>query len=66
MIVITERVETAYVQFALREKHDAKCGGDPGVAPIVDRYRVHRSDNHLEWYDVVKDVWLPYSPGSVH
>src|ERR1700758_960910 len=36
----TEETTDAYFQFVLREKHDAKCGGDPETSPVVDRYRV--------------------------
>ena len=27
-------------EFAAHEIHDERCGGDPGVAPVRDRYRV--------------------------
>ena len=40
--VITRKVHPLIDQVELRERHDAKCGGDPGSAPrlfdvIVDR-----------------------------
>ena len=31
----TEETTDAYFQFALREKHDPKCGGDPETSPVV-------------------------------
>src|SRR5689334_12354852 len=38
----TEEKSGAYFQFALREVHNAKCGGDPDISPVVNRYRVYR------------------------
>src|SRR5947209_1734777 len=47
----TEETTDAYFQFALREKHDAKCGGDPETSPVVDRYRVYRRADKIKWWD---------------
>jgi hypothetical protein len=58
----TEETTTTYFQFVLRENHTAKCGGDPDVSPVVDRYRVYRSSGKLERYDAVKDSWQRYKP----
>jgi hypothetical protein len=32
--------KAAVWDIAAREVHDEKCGGDPSVAPVRDRYRV--------------------------
>ena len=53
-----------YFEFVLREKHNAKCGGDPDTTPVVDRYRVHRGSGKIELYVVVKDSWQPYQRAS--
>jgi hypothetical protein len=44
---------------AVREKHDKRCGGDPNVMPVVERFRVARSRVKLWRYDVVGDRYLP-------
>ena len=49
----TEEKTNAYFQFALRENHTAKCGGDPDTSPIVDRYRVYRASGKIEWLNAV-------------
>src|SRR5205809_3896869 len=56
----TEETTDAYFQFALREKHDAKCGGDPETSPVVDRYRVYRSAEKIKWWESTEDKWRPY------
>jgi len=43
----TEETTNAYFQFARREKHDAKCGGDPETSPVVARYRVYRRSRKI-------------------
>ena len=61
----TEETTKAYFQFVLRENHNAKCGGDPEISPVVDRYRVHRRSGKIEWLDAVEDLWRPYSPSQI-
>ena len=61
----TEETTNAYFQFALREKHDAKCGGDPETSPIVDRYRVYRRAGKIKWWESTEDKWLPYDPAKI-
>ena len=36
----TEEKTSGYFQFALRENHTAKCGGDPDTAPVIARSSV--------------------------
>ena len=58
----TEETTGAYFQFVLREKHDAKCGGDPETNPVVDRYRVYRRSGKIEQYEPIEDTWQRYDP----
>src|SRR6266496_6443282 len=46
-----EETTDAYFQFVLREKHNAKCGGDPETSPVVDRYRIYRRSGKIEWLE---------------
>jgi hypothetical protein len=62
---VTEETTHDYFQFALREKHDAKCGGDPEASPIVDRYRVARRSGKIQWWEATEDKWLPYDPAKI-
>ncbi|PYK30239.1 MAG: hypothetical protein DME57_07555 [Verrucomicrobia bacterium] len=61
----TEEKTNAYFQFALRENHTAKCGGDPDTSPIVDRYRVYRASGKIEWLNAVEDNWQPYNRSRI-
>lgn len=56
----TEETTDAYFQFALREKHDAKCGGDPETSPVVARYRVYRRSGKIEKWEAASDTWHAY------
>ena len=44
----TEEKSGAYFQFALRKVNNAKCGGDPDISPVVDRYRVYRRSGKIQ------------------
>ena len=61
----TEETTNVYFQFALREKHDAKCGGDPETSPIVDRYRVYRRSGKIKWWEATDDTWQRYDPAKI-
>ena len=61
----TEETTNAYFQFALREKHDAKCGGDPETSPVVDRYRVYRRSGKIDWWQPTDDSWHRYEPAKI-
>jgi hypothetical protein len=39
--------KAAQWEFAAHEIHDARCGGDPGVSPVRDRYQVKASGKVL-------------------
>jgi hypothetical protein len=43
-------------EFAARELHNEKCGGDPAVFPVRDRYKVS-SAGKVWKYDVVNDQY---------
>ena len=61
----TEETTDAYFQFVLREKHDAKCSGDPDTSPVVDRYRVRRRSGKIEWWERTEDTWQRYDPAKI-
>jgi hypothetical protein len=60
-----EETTHAYFQFVLRENHNAKCGGDPEINPVVDRYRVYRGSGKIEWLERIEDSWRPYNPAEI-
>lgn len=61
-IFLMEEEHTArQVIVAVREKHDETCGGDPEVAPLLDRFRVSPKTGVVEWYDALEDDYRPYS-----
>ena len=61
----TEETTRTYFEFALRENHTAKCGGDPDTNPVIDRYRVNRASGKIELYDSAADNWQPYNPAKI-
>jgi hypothetical protein len=61
----TEETAEEYFQFVLKENHTEKCGGDPDVSPVVDRYRVYRASGKIEWYEAVNDSWQRYDPARI-
>jgi hypothetical protein len=62
---ITEETTGAYFQFVLRENHNAKCGGDPAISPVVDRYRVYRSSGKIKQWEAAEDKWERYDPAKI-
>jgi hypothetical protein len=56
----TEETTDAYFDFVLREIHDAKCGGDPVIMHVIDRYRVYRRSGKIKQWEAAGDKWLPY------
>ena len=61
----TEETTRIYFEVAVREKHNAKCGGDPDISPVIDRYRINRASGKIEWNDAVNETWLPYDPARI-
>lgn len=62
---VTEETTDVYFQFVLREKHNAKCGGDSETSPVVDRYRVYRRSGKIEWWQPMDDTWQRYDPARI-
>jgi hypothetical protein len=65
VMYMTEETTDAYFQFVLREKHNAKCGGAPETAPVVDRYRVYRRTEKIERWEAIEDNWQRYKPAKI-
>ena len=62
----TEETTDAYFDFVLREIHDAKCGGDPVITHVIDRYRVYRRSGKIKQWEAAGDKWLPYPIDATH
>jgi hypothetical protein len=65
VMYMTEETTDAYFQFVLREKHNAKCGGVPETAPVVNRYRVYRRTGKIERWEAIEDNWQRYKPAKI-
>jgi hypothetical protein len=61
----TEETTNAYFEFVLREIHNAKCGGDPVLSHVLDRYRVYRRSGKIERYQLTDDSWHRYDPAKI-
>jgi hypothetical protein len=61
----TEEKSGAYFQFALREVHNARCGGDPDISPVVARYRVYRRSEKIQRWQATDDTWQSYNPVKI-
>lgn len=48
----------ARFDIAVREVHDDRCGGEPSVMPVIERFRIVRRPVAVARYDVVNDRWL--------
>jgi hypothetical protein len=60
----TEETTDAYFDFVLREIHNAKCGGDPVMMHVLDRYRVYRRSGKIKQWEVSNADWHPYKPAQ--
>ena len=60
----TEETTNAYFGFVLREIHNAKCGGDPVLSHVLDRYRVYRRSGKIEQYSVMDATYHRYNPAK--
>lgn len=49
-----------YFDIGIYEKHGGKCPGDPNTSPVVDRFRVDRLSNKIQWYEPTEGEYLPY------
>ena len=48
--------KAAVWEFAAREIHDEKCGGDPSISHVRDRYKIS-SNGDVSVYDVASDEY---------
>jgi hypothetical protein len=55
-LVTEDRSRTSFT-IAVRENHKRGCGGDPGVMPLRDRFRVSRAPVTLSKWDPVNDAY---------
>ena len=53
---IEDRSHRAF-DIAVRERHGGSCLGDPGVMPVIERFRVTRSPVKLWHFDIVNDMY---------
>jgi len=53
-----EESSKARFDIAVREVHDERCGGEPSVMPVIERFRITRRPVAVARYDVVNDRWL--------
>jgi hypothetical protein len=56
-----EECDRQKVDIAIRERHSPECGGDPNVAPVVDRFRVYKSSKKIQWYDAGSNEYVGFS-----
>lgn len=56
-----EQCDAQQVDIAVRELHNESCGGDPATAPVVDRFRVQRLTQTIEWYHAAKGEYRPFN-----
>jgi hypothetical protein len=56
----TEETTNTYLEFVLREIHNAKCGGDPETSPATDCYRVYRRSGKIEQWQATDDTCEPH------
>lgn len=58
--IVEDKTNTS-IDIAVREIHDGKCPGDPGVSPVVDRFRVMRSTKTILWFDFVTGKYARFA-----
>jgi hypothetical protein len=59
-------VGAGYYFIEAREKHDAHCGGDPDVSPMIQNLRIRKKDGSVSVYDVVDDTYYPIRQFITH
>jgi hypothetical protein len=55
----TEESSRSQFGIAVREVHNRRCGGDPAIMQVTERFRVGRSPARLWRWDVTDDSYLP-------
>ena len=56
-----EHSDAEKVDVAIHEVHTKECGGDPLTQPVVDRFRIHRDPEMIEWFDYVDAEYGDFS-----
>jgi len=56
--LLTEETTRRRFEIAVYEKHNRRCGGDPNVMNVRDRFRVDRLPIRLWRYDVGEGKYL--------
>lgn len=56
----TEEKTKDYFDFAIHEKHGGRCPGNPNTSPVVDRFRVNRLTQKIQWYEPTTGALQPY------
>lgn len=61
--IYVEDCDSESVDIVIREIHDEKCAGDPSVdpTPVVDRFRVLRDSERIEWYYTPEGEYVAFS-----
>ena len=54
---LEEESSEGWTSVALREKHNKQCGGDPEVAPVIDRFRLHSKTGKIQHYNPLDDEY---------
>jgi hypothetical protein len=55
--LLTEERSRSAFDIVVYEKHNRRCGGDPAVMHVRDRFRVSRSPVRLLLYDAASDLY---------
>jgi hypothetical protein len=58
----TEAATATYFDIAVRETHNANCGGDSGVSPVILRYRVIRKSGGVLLFDSAHGTYTQVRP----
>lgn len=56
----SDSVNPQYFEFSIYEKHSVDCGGDQAVRHMIDRFRVSRTQEKIEWYDLSNVRYVPF------
>ncbi len=56
-----EACNSSKTDIAIHELHNERCGGDPATWPVVDRFRVYKKSGRIQWHDILKDEYVPFT-----
>jgi hypothetical protein len=66
MSLVVEGRSPASFEIAVREKHGGRCGGDPAMAPVLDRFKIDRASGAIGVYDVLEADWYSWAEFKKH